>query len=299
MTIHKKYGNPIKNSPEESLVEAAGNGDLYVVRLILQDAKVDIHYKNNRALGNSASEGHTEIVQLLLEHGANPNTRGVMDIACENGNYDTVKCLLEYGTDPKLNDNSALCTACWTDENLDIVKMLVEYGADIHYDNDVILFSCLGCLGGVGETSEIVKYLIDNGINLQISNNKFLIKCVIRCDDDILKILLESGVDIHARNDAAIKFAVLLNRTKIFRMLIDYGADIHTDNDFVLKWSVLLCHKEIIDILKEMNIHSNWISPTTLSSFRSIYDTVRKWDCEINYEELDKIEKEINEKLNK
>jgi ankyrin repeat protein len=209
--------------------------------------------------------------------------------ACENEHRHTIQYLLEYGIDPNCDNNAVLYTCWWTDDNLDIIKMLVAYGADLHYDNDSVLF----CLRN--DVPIILSYLLENNFDPQSSNNKLLIKCVMNDSVDMLKILLENGIDVNARNNDAIKFATLLDHTEIFRILIDHGADIHTDNDFVLKWSVRLCHHKIIEILEEMNIYPDTMSQFTYRYNQPVYENIKTWDCEINYEELDKLEKEIND----
>ena len=58
---------------------SAANNYLSVVKLLIEQGKVDIHAKRNNdntALHWAANNGHSQIVSYLLDHGAQINMRG-------------------------------------------------------------------------------------------------------------------------------------------------------------------------------------------------------------------------------
>ncbi|MCI8359931.1 MAG: hypothetical protein HFE86_01170 [Clostridiales bacterium] len=102
----------------------------------MPDAQLEL----SSALGNCLKvwDIDTEIVALLLEHGASANyTSG--DITClqraiDREYTDIVRLLLEYGADPNITSqykNEPLLHEAVLNGNYDIVKLLVENGADL------------------------------------------------------------------------------------------------------------------------------------------------------------------------
>ncbi|XP_006769927.1 PREDICTED: BCL-6 corepressor-like protein 1 isoform X2 [Myotis davidii] len=99
-----------KNAGETLLQRAARLGYKDVVLYCLQKDSEDVNHRDNAgytALHEACSRGWTEILNILLEHGANVNcsaqdgTRPVHD-AVVNDNLETMWLLLSYGADPTL-----------------------------------------------------------------------------------------------------------------------------------------------------------------------------------------------------
>ncbi|XP_028378910.1 BCL-6 corepressor-like protein 1 isoform X2 [Phyllostomus discolor] len=99
-----------KNAGETLLQRAARLGYKDVVLYCLQKDSEDVNHRDNAgytALHEACSRGWTDILNILLEHGANVNcsaqdgTRPVHD-AVVNDNLETMWLLLSYGADPTL-----------------------------------------------------------------------------------------------------------------------------------------------------------------------------------------------------
>ncbi|KAM9326276.1 BCL-6 corepressor-like protein 1 [Gastrophryne carolinensis] len=99
-----------KNAGETLLQRAARLGYKDVVLYCLQRVPGDVNHRDNAgytALHEACSRGWTDILQVLLDHGANVNcsaqdgTRPIHD-AVVNDNIETVWLLLSYGADPTL-----------------------------------------------------------------------------------------------------------------------------------------------------------------------------------------------------
>ena len=106
----------------------------YDIASILLNAKADpniIAANGWTALTFASRKGYTNIVQLLLEHGADIDYRSTVTgttaliLASEHGHTDIVRILLEKGADTRIEaaNNTALGVA----GNIDIVEMLCHY----------------------------------------------------------------------------------------------------------------------------------------------------------------------------
>ncbi|XP_039123921.1 E3 ubiquitin-protein ligase XBAT33-like [Dioscorea cayenensis subsp. rotundata] len=89
----------------ERLVSAARDGDLTEARMILEFNPSLTKYSTfsglNSPLHFVVAKGHCEIVTLLLENGADVNSRNYCDQtalmqACRNGHWEVVQTLLLY-----------------------------------------------------------------------------------------------------------------------------------------------------------------------------------------------------------
>ena len=100
-------------SPAQSLSEAAFTGDIAAMKQGLAggaDPNAKDPQSGSTLLAAAALMGHTEIVTLLLEHGADVNARSrddgtALHAAAFLGHTETVKLLLEKGADTTLRNN--------------------------------------------------------------------------------------------------------------------------------------------------------------------------------------------------
>ena len=96
-------------------------------------------YKDaDTALMIASRPGHTDVVRLLLEYGANPDLQEgkggtALRIASLLGRKDIVRLLLEHGANPNIQDNdgwTALMLVSRYSTDWDIIRLLTKYGAD-------------------------------------------------------------------------------------------------------------------------------------------------------------------------
>jgi len=141
----------------QELVKAANNGDLVKVKQLVKEG-ADVHVvTNDRFLGAipvlmvATQKGHRDIVQFLIENGADVNVRTTGDIegvtalmiASGRGYLDIVKFLVENGADvnaavtaDEVEGGTATAIMIASQEgHLDIVKFLAEKGADVNATN--------------------------------------------------------------------------------------------------------------------------------------------------------------------
>lgn len=76
-----------------------------------QDADGSLSYNRDTRLYVAAIAGYADKIELLVEHGVNPNDQRALTKAIQNGHLDATKTLIELGADPTMNNDNALYQA--------------------------------------------------------------------------------------------------------------------------------------------------------------------------------------------
>jgi hypothetical protein len=89
-----------------SIRSASTNGHYKVVELLLQDPRVDPSRLGNEAIRRASTNGHYNVVELLLQDprvdpSSNPNNEAILN-ASRNGHHKVVELLLQ---DPRIDPN--------------------------------------------------------------------------------------------------------------------------------------------------------------------------------------------------
>ena len=201
-------------------VEAAGNGDLETVRQYLRqpDAYIECRgYLNMTALLQAASVGHTDVVRVLVEHGADVHNAWyaerhagtALEMAAEKGHAEIVDLLLAAGgevNNPVSGASPALIGAAHGG-HVPIVRRLLDAGANAH--------------SVTGDKTTVLILLSGFGPNHALNPDYALLTSCMRT-------LIDMGVDVNAvdaLNDTALVRAINANNEPIVQFLLDSGAD--------------------------------------------------------------------------
>jgi hypothetical protein len=165
------------------------------VALLEHGASKTINNNNNKALTLSSFNGHTEIVRLLLEHGADPNMENTngdtpLLISSNNGHTEISKLLLEHGADPNIENTNTPLNLAAVKGHTEIAKLLLEHGAEpnILINNTTALISATH-----KEYTEIVKLLLEHGADPNIGNTNGLTAFVSTKNQEIISLLRRYG----------------------------------------------------------------------------------------------------------
>ncbi|KAL8993539.1 MAG: hypothetical protein Q9169_006275 [Polycauliona sp. 2 TL-2023] len=256
------------------LAEASRLGHVNMVKnLLAHQANVEIeHGEPQTILKHACCSGYPEIVQLLLDHGANPNTR--------LPGSDTALGVALSAEQPDLWPKSSADT-------LGLVKMLLEAGANIddrflggsHIETSPIEFAVISyyeipmieillehganAVDGFVASSErlrvnLCRFFLDRGVDINaraspdhLSNTygergwagrTALERACVQVEPTVTHPLLENGADPNLRSplaesalEAYMNRAVECQPSPIFLLLLKYGANLELVREDKLK----------------------------------------------------------------
>ena len=192
-----------------SLLENAVKAELInVVKLLLKHARsFNISARASDLFFFACRQGHLEIAEVLLEHGADVNkwtedggNVSCLSFACREGNLDVAQFLLSYGADPNYTcpDGFPSLVRASAYGNIDIVKLLLDNGADpnLHNSYNDAPLAC-ACSDGY---ADIAKVLLDYGADINAHNSDGDTPLIAafdqsRPDKALIQLLLEWGAD--------------------------------------------------------------------------------------------------------
>ncbi|KAK3869994.1 hypothetical protein Pcinc_024735 [Petrolisthes cinctipes] len=185
---------------------------------------------------------HHDATRLLLEHGANPNTRYFFgsEINLVNPlNTQLLHILLSYGANPNAHDRQGftpIMKCCRLQQGLESVLLLISFGADVnartearHDYRSVLHYAVLS--GSV----PIVNLLLKQGarVNFEPEYNKPtpLDLAILKGDVEIVRLILQNGANLDASSPiigSPLHMACsegIPNRMEILKLLLDNGAN--------------------------------------------------------------------------
>ena len=233
--------NLTDDGDDTALMEAANNNDpqnKVIVKLLLERG-ANVHASGNRALLNAAKEGGPEIVQLLLQKGADPNARNIVKYAGDSaadtalmyavqGNFvKAVQLLLAAGADVRAVNESGqtvLMKAARVDAGNDVkthvamLELLLKRGVDVNARDKEgktalmhAAYEWFTEAGGVFSHAEILRVLLAHGAEVNAQNRQgdtALMTAIQHCritpakagNLEVVKILLEKGAQVNLQN---------------------------------------------------------------------------------------------------
>lgn len=221
------------------------NGSEKIVALLLaKKATIDSTSKNSgyTALMEAVSEGHEEVVNKLLESGANPNIITSITsplIQALKGKFDNIaKTLLENGADPTYLGNSAMLYAIQKKRDANLVTLLLKYGADPNKFEETDLTPLMLAIINYSMSSFYV--LLNNEateVNKAKTDGTTALMLAVEIGDLVMvrALAMHEKIEIDKEKPdgtTALTLAIEEKNLEMVKFLIDKGADINkTKND--------------------------------------------------------------------
>ena len=241
-----KTGLSDKNA---KLFQAAQDGNFKDVQTAMAEGAdinaISANTHDLTALMAASGNGHTEVVKLLLNKGADVNIKGskasatALLYASIGGHEEIIKLLLNKGADvnaqltQKSGGMNALMWAS-TAAHYETVKLLLDNGADINVKNIMGGTALMMAVSNVSKNAiDVVKLLLDRGADVNVKDiygNTVMMKALESNNTKIAKLFLDKGANFNEKSNdgsTALITAAFYGRTEAIKFLLDNGADVN------------------------------------------------------------------------
>ncbi|MCX5636959.1 MAG: ankyrin repeat domain-containing protein, partial [Planctomycetota bacterium] len=228
--------------------KAVVQGDLKTVQSMLEKGDVDVNKLDNlfsAPLMYAAYLGNSEILQLLINHGAKvnqTNQQGLtsLHLAAFSGQVDIAKQLLQAGADPSIEAMGGInaLEAAMMYEQKEIAQLIQEKYPDLRADIKALPAEIMAT-----EPNDIEADIRRMGDRMKVEEQQWKIKeytsntnkplhmAVIQGNPDIVKKLLENKtLDVNETDRAGmlpLTYTTLLQNKEMAKLLIDHGANVN------------------------------------------------------------------------
>jgi ankyrin repeat protein len=240
-----------------------------VTKFLLEEETTPPHL-NGQEISVASYHGHLQIVQLLVEHGADVNTAGgiygyPLQAASHGGHLVVVRSLIEHGADVNVQGGeygNALQAASFNG-HMDIVRLLIDHDANVNapagqFGNALQAASYNGHIS-------IIQLLIEHGadVNAQGGLYNALQAASIHGHINIIQLLIEHDADVNAQGGEygnALQAASTNGHINIVQLLIDHSTDVNAqggDFENALQAASYWGHIDIVQLLIEYGADVN------------------------------------------
>ena len=299
----------------EALHWAVQLGDIDSARALLEaginpdttDAENSCYTPLTRAAKACSIYG-TVLLETLVRHGCSVNKPGIMGntalhVILEEGLYDVVPFLLEFGADPSLeNDFRRSClevvVSSMPHADIETVAAILEACSSKWTSEEVKHYHLNGALyvAVKNRRTDLVSFLLEHGASPDCSlfgpprvENVLQLACSTGDDVEMVRLLVNAGVPLNERDRKLaypIHAAVEHRRLRTLKMFLDFGANPNVRRFKGLETPLLLAIKREYDegalVLVQSNCDANQPGYDRLSPLYSDGETVQPVEFALN-----------------
>lgn len=230
---------------------AAKRGYKDIVEWMVDSGKVDVTERDSQVLVDAVTGGQLDIMQFLLEKGADPNAQKgkPLFVAAGLGAQSMIEGLVEKGARPSADDSAALQAASLRG-HLKIAQYLIDNGADPNADEGMPLYQAVSTgneamldlllnnmdksepiaakvmmQAAVTGNTKILDRLVEAGGNVNMPGTHMLSWAIRFGHEDMVKSLVHHKIDLKRGGLLALDSAIAFENPRIARYLIDCGVD--------------------------------------------------------------------------
>jgi ankyrin repeat protein len=204
----KGYVAPPTSTAPPAIVKAAQKGNVDAVRSLLEsDVDPDAAHQGLTALHIAVGQGQTEMVELLLEKGANVDARQQaqatpLHIAASTGNEAIVRLLLAREPEVNAQDHKGRTPlmAAASNGHTEIVHQLLDAGADANLADEAGATALIQAI--LFADTELVAALLARGADVNAADKKKYVPlhyAAEKCDRAMVELLVANGADVLAK----------------------------------------------------------------------------------------------------
>jgi ankyrin repeat protein len=257
-------GADLRNRDEEgntALIAAADqeySNTIETIKVLLQrGAKLeDVNNEGENALHLAAQSGNTENAIVLLNAGANPDSRDktnrtamfhaalARDYAIPEEGAKVIKSLVAKHADVNASDEEGISVLMEAARNgyVEVVKLLLDLGAKVNAQSKSGSTALLEVLNAHDEEDEsldpeaqtaVIQELVKRGANVNVKSSEGvtpLMRAAFNGQVDLVRLLISSKANLNDRNNdgwTALMFASGQGNIEIVNILLTARADVH------------------------------------------------------------------------
>jgi cytohesin len=204
-------------------------------------------------LAGAAAGGHTDVLRLLLDRGADANARDgdgitALALAVTGGHRGAMELLIARGADPEARTRDGLTPLMLaaSDGRLGFVRALLDAGADPNAESKALIITLtpLGMAAQKGH-HEVVDALIAAGAKvarIPLETGLALAKAVKGDRQDLVRSLIAAGADLHSQAGGGDHLHAAAERGLVgmIRLLIGAGAKLEARSYHVGKTPLMV-----------------------------------------------------------
>ncbi|KAK4474487.1 hypothetical protein MN116_001637 [Schistosoma mekongi] len=238
--------NETASDGETALTCAISSNSVRIVELLLTHG-ADPNFRGKKVectpLMEAASVGYTDIVKLLLEHGAcvsqKSNTGNTaLHYAATSGHLECVCLLLQYNSPMEVQNDTGHTPLMEATSNghVDVARCLIKHGCDINTHSAEFKESALTLASYKGH-AEMVRFLLTAGADHEHRTDEMhtaLMEAAMEGHVEVARLLLAHGANVNIPQDSfesPLTLAACGGHTELAHLLIGYGADTEEVND--------------------------------------------------------------------
>ncbi|MEO1972362.1 MAG: ankyrin repeat domain-containing protein, partial [Pirellulaceae bacterium] len=172
-------------------------------------APIGVATELDHVLFQSIRRGETELLATLLRQGTPANLQTAdgttpLMYAAVRGNAGSVQLLLEHGADPNAVNDAKVTSLIWAAGDLQKVRLLVDHGANLNvqsgFGNTPLIVAAAHA-----DSTRIVEFMLSHGADLNVKNKRgytALENAISAGNSKTVKLLAEKGAKVITDDDA-------------------------------------------------------------------------------------------------
>lgn len=203
--------------------EAAGAGQLNILKTLVEKCDVDIHHYSEELLRTAVSKRQEACVGYLIGKGADVKTwsNEPLRTAADNGDLGIVKLLVDAGAEINTDHyGQSVLGRAVASGSMPLVEYLIDKGADIKHDK----YSAFTTAAREGRL-DMLQLFIDRKVDANVEDGAAFIAAVDSKQFDAARLLLALGATPDAQGGKALRLAASHGDEETVTFLLDHRAN--------------------------------------------------------------------------